>query len=300
MLNGLARLRARFSLPSLEPLSRLFFTVLNLMRFGEHRGGMFIRARGHRDGHDIEQSWHLLAEREDGPFIPSMATEAIIRKLLVGDRPAPGSRAATHALELNDYDPLFAGREIYTGFRCDDLDAPLYRHILGSAFDDLSPQVQALHDARTARRWSGQAEVRRGTGLIAKAIGRVIGFPGATRQVPVTVSFTPGPEGERWTRDFGGTVFSSLQTIGRDRNDALLVERFGTISIAIALIVEGDRLVLVPRRWSWFGVPLPKMLLPTGKSFECELDGEFAFNVDISMPVIGLIVAYQGILAPDG
>ncbi|MEY2926306.1 MAG: hypothetical protein RL367_783, partial [Pseudomonadota bacterium] len=62
MLNGLARLRARFSLPSLEPLSRLFFTVLNLMRFGEHRGGMFIRARGRRDGHDIEQSWHLLAE----------------------------------------------------------------------------------------------------------------------------------------------------------------------------------------------------------------------------------------------
>src|SRR6201999_4555649 len=49
MLNLLAKGRAKLRLPSLEPLSRLFYAVLNRMRFGEHRGGMFVRAQGIAD-----------------------------------------------------------------------------------------------------------------------------------------------------------------------------------------------------------------------------------------------------------
>ena len=53
-----------------------FLWVLNRMRFGEHRGGMFVRARGIAGGRPVERSWHLLAEGDDGPYIPSMAIEA--------------------------------------------------------------------------------------------------------------------------------------------------------------------------------------------------------------------------------
>ncbi|MBN8502063.1 MAG: saccharopine dehydrogenase NADP-binding domain-containing protein, partial [Sphingomonadales bacterium] len=116
-LNLLAKARAALRLPSLVPLSRLFYAVLNLMKFGEHRGGMFVRATGLHDGVPTAASWHLLAEGDDGPYIPSMAVEGIVRKLLTGDRPMPGARAGTHALELADYDRLFAGRSIYTGTR---------------------------------------------------------------------------------------------------------------------------------------------------------------------------------------
>src|SRR3546814_6527271 len=56
VLNLLAKARARFRLPSLVPLSRLFYTVLNLMKFGEHRGGMFVRARGFNEGKTTERS----------------------------------------------------------------------------------------------------------------------------------------------------------------------------------------------------------------------------------------------------
>jgi hypothetical protein len=92
ILNLLAKARARFSLPSLVPLSSLFYAVLNRMRFGEHRGGMFVRAHGVVDGERTRQSWHLLAEGDDGPYIPSMAIEAVIRKLLDGC--AAGGRSA--------------------------------------------------------------------------------------------------------------------------------------------------------------------------------------------------------------
>ncbi len=298
VLNLLAKARARFHLPSLEPLSPLFYRVLNLMKFGEHRGGMYVRARGQHAGTPVELSWHLLAEGDDGPYIPSMAIEAVIRKLVGGEHPADGARPATHALELADYEALFAGRSIHTGFRREQPDASLYPQLLGSAFGVLPPQVQALHRGSEARRWSGRADIRRGTGLMARAIAALIGFPKAGTDVPVSVAFTPEQGGERWTRDFGGRRFSSWQRRGRGRSEYLLVERFGVMDVALALVVEGERLHLVPRRWFLLGVPMPGFLLPRGTTFETETEGKFVFEVEIAAPLIGLIVGYRGQLLP--
>lgn len=298
ILNLLAKARARFRLPSFEPLSPLFYAVLNRMRFGEHRGGMFIRARGLAAGKAVERSWHLLAEGDDGPYIPSMAIEAIIRKLLAGERPPAGARSSVDALALADFDALFAGRSIHTGFRTEEARAPLYRQLLGPAFDTLPPRVQELHGSATERRWRGHAEVRRGTGLLARLAAAIIGFPEAAQHVPVTVAFTPEGGGERWTRNFGGKPFSSLQSRGTGKNDYLLVEQFGLAAFAMALVAESDRMKLVPRRWSVLGVPMPHFLMPTGSSFETDAEGKFRFDVEIAMPGVGLIVAYKGLLEP--
>lgn len=296
LLNWLAAARARFGLPSLVPLAPLFHAVLNRMRFGEHRGGMYVYATGLRDGVPRHLGWHLLAEGDDGPYIPSMAVEALVRKLLAGERPAAGARAATDALRLSDYEQLFAGRAIHTGFREETAGASLYQQVLGTAFAALPAQVQALHRPSARRQWSGLAEVRRGGGLLARLVARCIGFPGAGEQVPVTVTLAPEGDGERWTRDFGGRRFSSLQSRGHGRDEALLLERFGLITVALALVVEGDRLHLLPRRWSCLGLPLPQALLPAGTTFETERDGRFVFNVEIAAPLVGLIVAYRGTL----
>ena len=40
-------------------------------------------------------SFPVLTAADDGPYIPSMAIEAIVRKLLAGERPASGARPAT-------------------------------------------------------------------------------------------------------------------------------------------------------------------------------------------------------------
>ena len=298
LLNLLAKARARFKLPSLNGMAPMCHMVLNLLKFGEHRGGMFIRVRGHQDGKPKEISWHLLAEGDDGPYIPSMAIEMIVRKLVAGERPKPGARSASKSLELADYESAFLRKSIVMGFRTEDADAPLYRQILGSAFDELPGPIKTLHDSKASRSWGGSAEVRRGTGVFARLIARLIGFPISSPQGNVRVDFTPGPEGELWTRDFGGRKFSSFQSKGTGRNDGLLVERFGIISVALALVVDGQRLFLVPRRWNILGLPLPKFLLPSGNSFEAEIDGRFSFDVEIVAPLVGLIVAYKGRLEP--
>lgn len=296
ILNLLAMARARLGLPSLEPLSRLFYAVLNRMRFGEHRGGMFVRARGISQGRAVEQSWHLLAEGDDGPYIPSMAVEAVVRKMLAGIRPEPGARSGTRALELEDYDSLFRGRSIYTGFRSLEIDAPLYRKILGSAFATLPLQLRELHGSTAAREWTGFAEVQRGRGPAAAILVALFGFPRAASKVPITVTFLPEGDAERWVRNCDGKRFSSVQSVGTGRDEHLVVERFGPARFALALVAESDRLALIPRQWSIFSIPMPKFLLPTGASFETEQDGQFCFDVEISMPLIGRIVAYRGTL----
>ena len=299
VLNALALARATLGLPSLVPLSGLFYRVLDQMKFGEHRGGMFVRARGLRDDRPVERTWHLLAEGDDGPYIPSMAIEAIVRKCLAGQRPAAGARPATRALELADYEQLFANRSIYTGFRDDDNAAsPLYRELLGSAFDALPGPIRQLHELSGSRQWVGKADVRRGRGVLARIVAAWIGFPKAGTGVPLRVTLSAESTGERWTREFAGRTFSSFQRAGTGRHDRLLLERFGPIEVALALVVEDGRLALVPRRWSLFGIPLPRFLLPRGTSFEAVRDGRFGFDVEVSAPVIGLIVAYKGQLDP--
>ena len=237
LLNLLAQARARASLPSLAPFARLFYTVLNRMKFGEHRGGMFVQARGLRNGEAVECSWRLLAEGDDGPFIPSMAIEGMVRKLIAGDRPASGAQSATAALELDDYDRLFEGRSIVTGFRGGDTTTVMYRTLLGSAFGTLPRQLQALHGSAGERRWSGVARVRRGRNLAARVIAAAFKFPDEGDHVPVTVNFSPERGGERWTRTFGNSTFSSHQSIGTGRDQYLLVERFGIVAVSLALVV---------------------------------------------------------------
>ena len=298
VLNMLAKARAALPLPSLVPASRLFYAVLNAMKFGEHRGGMYVRARGLRDGQVVEQSWHLLAEGDDGPYIPSMAIEAVIAQLRAGQRPDNGARSGSGALTLADYDRLFAGRRIYTGWRLTTDGPHLYQALLGSAYAQLPAPVRALHGSGQARVWQGRARITRGRGLLARAVARVFGFPPAGKDVPVQVSFTPHAGGERWQRHFGSHTFSTWQGAGQGRNQYLLLERFGALCIAMALVVEGERLRLVPRRMTVLGVPLPRALLPNGDTFETAVGDDFVFDVTVALPWVGHVVSYQGRLRP--
>jgi len=129
-------------------------------------------------------------------------------------------------------------------------------------------------------------------------ISAILGFPKAGMHVPVSVVFSPVEGGERWTRNFGGKTFSSAQSCGSGKDQYLLVERFGIIAIALALVLDGGRLRLIPRSWCLLGISMSKVLLPSGLSFETEEQERFCFDVNISAPFAGLIVAYRGTLEP--
>lgn len=296
-LNLLAKLRGRGLLPNLTPASPLFYKILNLMKFGEHRGGMFVRVTGDGRNGPMIRTWNLLAEGDDGPYIPSMAIEAIIRKMLNGERPKNGARAATDALTLADYDTLFERRTITTGIRENlPATAPLYERILGEAFQNLPDQLRDLHTPNGITKWSGTARVTRGTGPVSALAGFLLRLPAANTATPVTVTFTPQNNGELWERNFGGKKFHSFQAEGTGRNAHLLTERFGPITVSLALVLKNGELDLIPRRWAFLGIPMPTAFLPQGRSFESAQGGTFTFNVQFKTPLTGLIAAYEGTL----
>ncbi len=301
-LSALAWLVRLKLLPSLSPFAGLMYRTINVLSWGEHRGGMFVTVAGEgRGGERIERSWHLLAEGEDGPFIPSMAAEAIIRRCLADRPPAAGARAAATDLELADYEPLFAHRRISTGRRqsspADDR-APLYRRLLGDAWSSLPAPLQAMHDLDSELAAEGRAEVERGNGWLARMVAFIVGFPHAGKDIPVKVSFRVEDGREHWQRNFAGRSFRNVQEQGRGRFERLLCERFGPLNVGMALVCEAGRMRLVVRRWSLFGIPMPLALAPRGDAYEFAEDGRFHFHVEIGHPHTGLIVRYHGWLVP--
>ena len=285
-------------LPSLLPFARVIHFVSNHVSWGEHRGGMFVEVEGvDAAGVPAKSSWHLLAEGDDGPLVPSMAVEAIIRKALDGQPPMPGARASVRDLEFEDYERLFERRTIYTGIRNDaEEGATLYRRVSGESWDEMPPEIRAMHDGVTLA--SGRAGVERGGGLLSRLVAFLLGFPEAGNDVPLGVRFAPSLAGETWTRTFAGKTFSSDQFAGRRRSARLLCERFRPMTFAMALVADGSRLRLVLRRWSVFGVPLPIWLGPRSDSYETVEGGRFRFHVEIGHKLTGLIVRYQGWLEP--
>jgi hypothetical protein len=283
-------------------LAPLMHLATNHLRWGEHRGGMFVEVKGaDGSGAPLKRSWHLLAEGNDGPLIPSMAVEALVRNALEGHSPVPGARAAVRELELEDYERLFAGRTIYTGVR-DDIPTgtpPLYARVLGTAWDRLPVEIRDMHDVDGAASAQGRSSVERGSGVLARLAAWTMGFPKATADTSVSVQFAASNGTETWTRKFGEESFSSCQFAGRGRSAGLLCERFGRLTFAMALVPERGRLSLVLRRWSAFGVPLPMSLCPRSNSFETTANGRFRFHVEIGHPITGLIVRYKGWLEPD-
>jgi Domain of unknown function (DUF4166)/Saccharopine dehydrogenase NADP binding domain len=286
---------------TLLPLAPLFHFATNHVRWGEHRGGMFVEIEGaDAAGRPVTRSWHLLAEGDDGPYIPSMAVEAVVRNILADRTPQPGARAAVRDLELDDYRKVFAARAIFTGTRDDVTDEamPLYQRLLGDAYAKLPEPIRALHDVRGSAAAAGRARVQRGRNPLARLAAALIGFPQATSDTPVRVEFKTSRDAEIWRRSFGTDHFESRQSAGRGRADGLMCEQFGPCRFAIALVADGERLLLVLRRWSVFGIPLPMWLCPRSHAYESAEGGRFNFHVKISHPVTGLIVSYDGWLEP--
>ena len=299
LLTVLARLRSCGQAPSLKPLVGIFHAVINRLHGGEHRGGMIVQARGMQAGKAVGASWHLLAEGDDGPFIPAMAAAVVIGRMRAGKRPAPGARAATAELELSDFQPFFDARAITTGaWSALDSTAPVFRQVLGGAFERLPPEVRALHAGRSDETWAGTASVERGEGWLVVLICAAIGLPAAAAETQVNVRIARKPGKETWRRTFGGRSFTSVLTVGRDARERLICERFGVMTVAMALVLKDRVLEFVVRDWSVLGVPMPRAVAPLSTSHEREEAGRFVFDVEIGLPLIGRLVRYRGWLEP--
>ena len=91
-----------------------------------------------------------------------------------------------------------------------------------------------------------------------------------------------------------GTVGIANSDAGDGRFARLLCEKIGPTKMGMALVPDGDHLRYLARRWSFFGIPLPKTLAPMGEVYESTVGDRFVFHVEINVPIVGHIVTYHG------
>jgi hypothetical protein len=279
-------------LKSLAPLARLLVLGQRALgRIGGERSAMRVTVKGWRGDTAIRRTWTIIAERGDGPWIPTLAVPLLAAKL---DGLPPGARSAAGSLALAEFEPAFARFAIATASEDEEV-APLYARVMGEDFAALPPAVRALHLVNGDLAASGMAEVIRGRGSIARLLCRIMGFPAAAAEVPVSVWMREEDGVETWRRDFGGAAFSSRLA----KRSGLLTERFGPIRFGFRLRREADGLSMHFVRW-WLGpLPMPRFLMPRGTAREYEAGGRFHFDVPIALPLIGPVIRYRGWLIPS-
>jgi len=294
ILMMLSAMRAGLKLPRLTWLARPGHAFLNALARGEHRGGLYIKLTGP----DETREWHILAEGDDGPFIPSMACAALIQKWKKSS-PESGARTANQALVLEDFLPFFEHRDIRFGWRKSEKTNYVFETVLSNDFNSLQEPVRLLHAPDGPTVWKGQTKAEGPANLLGKLAGLVAGVNVKTGVTDTVVTITPTSTGEVWERNFGGRKFKSRLVPGKGKNEHLMMEHFGPLKFALALVTEKDRLYFVPRRWFFLGIPMPKIFIPGGETYETVTDGKFEFNVDLRVPLIGRVAKYQGWLEKE-
>lgn len=171
----------------------------------------------------------------------------------------------------------------------------LYARLLSGTWSALPQPIQQMHALDDRLAVAGRASIERGGGTVARLVAAMARFPPAAEDVEVRVDFERRGNVEIWRRNFGGHLFPSTQETGPART---LVERFGPAAFAMVLAWDGRRLNLRLRSWRLLGLPMPAWSAPVTTAWETVEDDRFRFFVEIGHPWTGLIVRYQGWLAP--
>ena len=214
--------------------------------WGEHRGGMFVTVEGGRDGERLERSWHMIAEGDDGPFIPSMAAEAIIRHCVAGRPPAPGARTGAPTSSSPTTSRCSRGGGSRPGPQTPPAGEPLYRRMLRRGLCDRCPPA-AGHARSQARAHARQASPGRARHRcrFARLVASIVGFPPAGEDVPVKVTFRLAAAASTGCATLRAARSASIQEEGRGRFERLLCETLRPAQLAMALVVEDGRLRLM-------------------------------------------------------
>jgi len=256
---------------------------------GSRRSAMAIRLFGNAGARRLERRWTLIADKDDGPQIPTLTVPILLAKLARGEV-APGARDGGTLLALEDFGASFSGLAIVQEIVEIEQPAPLYARLMGARYAALPKAVRDMHNVLRDNGAHGRAIVTRGRGIAARLIAGLIGFPAAGEHA-LHVGFSERDGREIWTRDFSGRRFSSRLSQWR----GLLVERFGPMSFGFDLPSDSKGLEMIMRRW-WLGpLPMPMTLAPRAPAREWQdEEGRFRFNVRIGLPLIGPVVHYRG------
>jgi hypothetical protein len=194
-----------------------------------------------------------------------------------------------------------AGRVLATGPHASSEPAEtVVEAWFADGFRELHPLLQQLH--RSGGVLNGPVDVSFGrglAGLVGKRLAARLGVPAiaGTHRLQVAIHSHAGVL--HWARRFNGLseFVSGFRPVGRYPTGHW-VERSGALSLELGVEVLSGGWHWQHRRTRWWGVPVPRALVPTtvaSKRIEGRL---YRFSVEVRAPVLGKLLAYEGALAP--
>jgi hypothetical protein len=253
---------------------------------GSNKGGMHVEIEGL--GHDKERlrkAWYLIANDGDGPYIPATPSVLIIKKLLRGALKERGAMPCMGLFTLQEFMYEVSDLNImqYT-------DEPLYVRYLKERYATLPQAVQALHNFDEEAVYTGECDVERGTNPFCKFVAWMMSLPPQGRGHKLKVHFKRGGGGEHWIRHFGDKTFYSKQW----DEDETLYEQVNITTLAFDIDVSEERLSLKLKQVYTLGLPVGWLFKPSVIAEEREENGKFRVNVEVHLPLFGLLVKYNG------
>lgn len=169
----------------------------------------------------------------------------------------------------------------------------LFASVLGNTFASLPEPVRRLHEGGTAS-YAGTVAVERGDGVLSRLCAWATRLPPAFRgRIDVRIECHDG--GERWSRHVAGRVMRSRLWA----RDGRLHEALGLVTFVFRLSADASAL-----RWQVEAVrvlgllPLPVRWFAGVVASESAEDGDYRFDVRATLPWVGLLVHYRGLLRP--
>jgi len=177
------------------------------------------------------------------------------------------------------------------------MHADIVKDWFGTQFKELHPLLQELH--LTGGQLSGDVHISYGTGaagLIGRRLAKKMRFPEAgTHQLKINISHAVN--GLSWGRSFDSQapVISLFKPVGK-MGSGYWVESTGPLEMKLTVdVINGG--------WFWrclsvsfLGVPIPKWLVPHTNAYKVIENDLYRFHVGFSLPLIGSLVSYQGLL----
>ncbi len=125
-------------------------------------------------------------------------------------------------------------------------------------------------------------------------MGWILGLP-RPGEVPIQLTFTRQGDREYWSRRFGEDVFRSTQWLSHGK----LYEKINTVTLVFHVQANVQGLQLHVESIRFLGIPIFKLLRPKIVAQETEAQGRACFLVDVTLPLIGHLVRYEGWLEPE-
>jgi hypothetical protein len=173
----------------------------------------------------------------------------------------------------------------------------LFPNLLGDdTWHALPIAVQAMHGAAPMLHANGTADVTGASHFPARCLRRLLGLPAPGPQQALVLTIERSGTREVWTRRFTGRRMQSV--LDRRPGSPLLYERLGPATLGFTLHRDGDTIDWQLHTLHVFGVPMPRVLRGQVLSRSGVRDGRYHFSVDVRLPLLGQLIAYEGWLEP--